>query len=79
MTAMPKFGDAEVRATVLVTLDALRLGIVGFAEVFADVAKGESLDPQRAENLGALCRKLLLNIGETQAAVRLSGDSPGVH
>jgi hypothetical protein len=76
---MPKSGNDDLRVTVLATLDVLEVGIVEFAEVFADVAQGESLDPQRAENLGALCRQLLLNIGETQAAVRLSGDSPGVH
>jgi hypothetical protein len=60
-------------------LEALQVAMVSMAEVFADVAKGESLDPQRAENLGALCRRLLVNIGETKAAVQLSADSPGVH
>jgi len=77
---MSKFGnDEELRQTVLVTLHALQVAIVSMAEIFAEAAQGESLDPQRAENLGALCRKLLLNIAETHAAVQLSADSPGVH
>jgi len=76
---MSKVRDDEVRLTVLVTLDAVQVALVSMPEVFAEVARGRSLDPQQAENLGALCRKLLLTIAETRAAVQLSADSPGVH
>ena len=38
---------------------ALEGAIVGFSQIFREVAGGTPLDPQRAENLAAQCEELL--------------------
>jgi hypothetical protein len=48
---MSKLHDDAVRIETIAVLDAVEIGVVGFAEIFQEVARGESLDRQRAENL----------------------------
>ena len=76
---MSKIRDDAVLIETIATLNAAEVGIVDFSEVFLEVAGGEPLDLQRAENLAAQCAELLKRIGETRNAIRFSSDSSGVH
>jgi hypothetical protein len=76
---MSKFHDDAVRVETIAVLDAVEIGVVEFADIFQEVARGESLDPQRAENLVTQCRELLKQIVDTRNVIRLSASPKGVH
>ena len=58
--------------------DAVEVGVVGFSEIFREVAAGVPLDPQRAENLAAQCAELLKSIADTRNVIRLAARTKGV-
>ena len=76
---MSKVHDDAVRIETIAVLDAVEIGVVGFADIFQEVARGEPLDPQRAENLVAQCGELLKQIVDTRNVIRLSASPKGVH
>ena len=65
--------------TTFAVLSAMEVALVGFSEIFREVAGGVPLDPQRAENLAAQCAELLKGVEDTRNTIRLAGDSSGVH
>jgi hypothetical protein len=71
--------DEAVRVETIAVLDAVEIGVVGFSEIFREVAAGAPLDPQRAENLAARCAELLKSITDTRNTLRLSAESHGVN
>ena len=78
MKHMVNEGDSA-RDVAIGILDAVEVSVKEFFAIFEEVARGEPLDPQRAENLAAQSVTLLKGIVETRNALRLSADSPGVH
>jgi hypothetical protein len=71
--------DEAVRVETIALLDAVEAAVLAFSEIFQDVAAGTPLDGQRAENLTAQCTALMMRIETARHALRLSGQSPGVH
>lgn len=71
--------DEAIRIEAVAVLDSIETDVVTFCEIFGEVARGEPLNPDRAENLTARCAELLRKVANIRNALRLSGDSPGVH
>ena len=76
---MSKIRDEAVQLEAIAVLTAVEVGVVEFATIFHEVARGTPLDPQQAENLVAQCGELLKQIVETRNAIRLSATPNGVH
>ena len=76
---MSKVREEAVRAEAIAVLTAVEAGVVEFAAIFQEVARGTALDPQRAETLVAQCGELLTQIIDTGNAIRLSATPNGVH
>jgi len=71
--------DEAVRVETIAVLDAIAISVVGFSEIFREVAAGAPLDPQRAENLAAQCAELLKRVTDTRNTLRLAAESHGVN
>ena len=76
---MGKTHDDIIRVETIAVLDAVELAVVVHTEIFLEVAAGEPLDPQRAENLAAQRAALRKSIIEIRNTIQLSADSSGVH
>ena len=76
---MSDLHDETVRIETIAVFDALEVGVVGFSEIFREVAAGTPLDPQQAEHLAAQCAQLLTSITDIRNTLRLGAESPGVH
>ena len=76
---MGKTHDDIVRVETIAALDAVESAVVVYTKIFLEVARGEPLDPQRAENLTAQCAALRKSIIEIRNTIQLSADSRGVH
>ena len=75
---MSEIRDEAVRVETIAVLDAVEVGVVGFSEIFREVAAGSPLDPQRAEDLAAQCGALLKSIADTRNVIRLSARTHGI-
>jgi hypothetical protein len=75
---MSKIKDEGARIEAIGVLDAVEISIVGFSEIFREVATGVPLDPQRAETLAVQCEELLKIIADTRNVIRLAGRTKGV-
>jgi hypothetical protein len=75
---MSKIEDEGARIEAIAVLDAVEISIVGFSEIFREVATGVPLDPQRAETLAVQCEELLKIIADTRNVIRLAGRTKGV-
>jgi hypothetical protein len=75
---MSKIEDEGARIEAIAVLDAVEISIVGFDEIFREVATGVPLDRQRAETLAVQCEELLKIIVDTRNVIRLAARTKGV-
>jgi hypothetical protein len=76
---MSKVLDDAIRIEAVAALAAIETGVLRLREVFRQVANGQPLDPQHAENLAATCGALLSSIEATTRGLRLSTETTAVH
>ena len=70
---MEKTHDDIVRVETIALLEAVEVALVACNVIFREVAGGEPLDPQRAENLAAKSAALLERIVELRNTLKLVG------
>jgi hypothetical protein len=76
--SMSKIEDDGALIEAIAVLDAVEIGVVGFRNIFREVATGVPLDPQRAETLANQCAELLKSIADTRNVIRLSARTKGI-
>lgn len=74
-TETEKTHDEIVRVETIAVLEAVELAVVACNVIFREVAGGEPLDPQRAENLAAKSAALLERIVEIRNTLSYVADA----